>query len=87
MLPVNDPVNELDTCVGIIFPRVIVIDGVVVEFATVPDTPFEVATDTFVTDPVAEVADVGAQEALTEYDEVPNRLPVICDPLIIDALI
>lgn len=65
--PVNDPVNELETCDGVIFPKTIVIDGCVVEDATIPLIPFAVATDTFVTEPVADAAEVGAHEALTEF--------------------
>lgn len=40
------------TVIGVIFPRVSVIAGVEVAFATVPDTPLAVTTDTVVTVPV-----------------------------------
>lgn len=79
ILPVNDPLKELVTCDGEIFPRTMVIAGVVVELATVPDTPFAVVTDTDVTDPVADDAAVGAQDADTEFcahELVPNTDPV-----------
>jgi hypothetical protein len=39
------------TVVGVILPRVMVIAGVVVGFATEPETPFAVTTDTDVTVP------------------------------------
>jgi hypothetical protein len=45
-------------------PNEIVIPGAVEEFATVPLTPFDGVTDTDVTEPVADVPDVGAQDAL-----------------------
>jgi hypothetical protein len=41
------------TLVGVIAPRVSVMAGVVVAFATVPLTPFAVATETLVTVPLA----------------------------------
>lgn len=40
------------TVVGVIFPRARVIAGVEVAFATVPDIPLAVTTDTVVTVPV-----------------------------------
>jgi hypothetical protein len=58
------------------FPNVSVIEGAVVAFATTPLTPFAVVTLTDVTDPVAAVPEVGAHEALTAQDAVPNTLPV-----------
>lgn len=66
------------------------IAGVVVAFETVPLTPFDVATDTEVTEPVADVPDVGAQDALTanpDQLDVPNTLPVICGLLTNEAVI
>jgi hypothetical protein len=74
-------------CVGVIFPNDSVIFGEVVELVTEPIIPLKVETLTDVTDPVAAVPDVGAHEALTENDAVPNKLPVSCDPLIIEAVI
>jgi hypothetical protein len=43
--------TTLLTDVGVIAPRVRLMAGVVVEVATVPDTPFAVVTDTLVTVP------------------------------------
>ena len=62
--PVTVPVAATD--VGVIAPSVNVIAGVVVELATVPETPFAEVTDTEVTEPppppppltVAQVAEV-----------------------------
>jgi hypothetical protein len=50
-VPVSPPVNVDVTELGLIAPRVKVMAGVVVGFATVPETPLCVTTDTDVTDP------------------------------------
>ena len=44
------------TDVGVIAPSVTLIAGVVVDVATVPDTPFAVVTDTLVTVPLPPAA-------------------------------
>jgi hypothetical protein len=72
------------------FPSTTVIAGFVVDATTVPLTPLDEAIDTLVTEPVAAVPDVGAQDALIEllaHDDVPNVEPVIWDTLITDAVI
>jgi hypothetical protein len=57
-------------------PRVKVIAGVVVGVATVPETPFAVATEALVTDPVP-VPQVGQETAVpdTTMGEVPVMVP------------
>jgi hypothetical protein len=49
------------TLVGVIAPRVSVIAGVVVGFATAPDTPFAAVTETEVTVPVVVLQPMEAQ--------------------------
>jgi hypothetical protein len=51
-VPVDVVIVKLFTLEGVIAPSVSVIEGVVVAFATEPETPFAVTTETLVTVPV-----------------------------------
>jgi hypothetical protein len=94
LVPVTSSVGVEDpdkttplTLVGVIAPNVIVMAGVVVAFATLPDTPFAVVTDTLVTVPLPPSTDALMTYglALVPAPESVTFVPAWISPVISDA--